>query len=117
VFSQFAGAVEQRRQQGSFAQVEATIIPAPSFSLRAPRDQWKPLHDGRVPPDLIEAISALAPERQVRFLHRVNIHKVAPGYTTVEAGTEMWLSARAAFACSYVGAAIEVEQPAKAPAA
>jgi hypothetical protein len=118
VFSQFVMAVEQRRQPRPMV-VEATIIPAPSFGLRFPRDPWKPLHDRRVPPDLIEAISPLAPDRQVRFLHRVNIFKVQPGYATVEAGTEMWLSARAAFACNYVGAAeyIDVAQSAEAPAA
>jgi hypothetical protein len=118
VFSQFVSAVERSRSTPAEV-VEATIIPAPSFGLRLPRDPWKPLYDGRVPPDLIEAISPLAPDRQVRFRLRVNIFKVQPGYTTVEAGTEMWLSARAAFACNYVGAAeyIDVAQSAEAPAA
>jgi hypothetical protein len=115
VMEQFAAAVERRGQP--HAVIEATIIPAPSLGLGVLRDPWKPLHGGRVPPDLIEAISALAPARQVRFLHRVNIFRVAPGYTVVEAGTELWLNARAAFACCYIGAAVEVEQPAEAPAA
>jgi hypothetical protein len=117
VMEQFARAVERRGQPQ--AVVEATIIPAPSLGLGVLRDPWKPLHGGKVPPDLIEAISALAPRRLVRFLHRVDIFRVEPGYTMVEAGTEMWLNARAAFACCYIGAAeyIDVAQPAEMPAA
>jgi hypothetical protein len=118
VFEQFVAAVERRGPPQ--AVVEATtVIPAPALGLGVLRDPWKPLHGGKVPPDLIEAISALAPERQVRFLHRVDIFRIAPGYTVVEAGTEMWLTARAAFAATYVGAAeyIDVAQPVTAPAA
>jgi hypothetical protein len=115
VFAQFAAAVERRGQPQ--AVVEATIIPAPALGLGVLRDPWKPLHGGKVPPDQIEAISALAPRRLVRFLHRVDIFRVEPGYAVVEAGTEMWLNARAAFACCYIGAAVEVEQPAEMPAA
>jgi hypothetical protein len=117
VFQTFVDTVT--RSQSPQAVIEATVIPAPSLGLGVLHDPWKPLHGGKVPPDLIEAISPLAPDRQVRFLHRVRIDKVAPGHLVAEAGSEMWLNARGAFACCYIGAAeyIDVAQPAEMPAA
>jgi hypothetical protein len=105
----------QRRQQHVPVTMEVQPL-GDAFIDITPLERWKPLHGGRVPPALIEAISPIAPRRQVRFLHRVNIGKVMAGYTSVEAGTVMWLTSRAAYACTYVGAAeycdAEVSEPA-----
>lgn len=78
--------------------VAAGISAAPKFKPR------------RVPYDLVEQISPIAPMRRVRLLHTVRADNLNIGHLRLREGEEMMFPARAAFALTYAGVGVYTDE-------
>jgi hypothetical protein len=81
----------------AMALVELTVDDAALF---APAERFAPR---RVPYQLVEQVSPIAPMRRVRMLHTIRASNLNIGHARLKAGEEMELPARAAFVLTYSG--------------
>jgi hypothetical protein len=94
-------AIEQRQQR---------IPPAPMLEMLVemplhipPAERFVPR---RVPYQLVEEISPIAPMRRVRLLHTVRASNLNIGHARLRAGEEMAFPARAAFVLTFSGVGV-----------
>ena len=96
---EFVKAVERRQQPtASSAPMLEMLVEEP---LHIPPDQR--FVPRRVPYQLVEQISPIAPMRRVRLLHTVRASNLAIGHARLRAGEEMAFPARAAFMLTFSG--------------
>ena len=93
---------ELRRQPTAApAPMVEVAVEAPFFT--PPAERFVPK---RVPHQLVEEISPIAPMRRVRLLHTVRASNLAIGHARLRAGEEMAFPAKAAFVLTYSGVGV-----------
>lgn len=99
---EYLKAIERRQRPAAAAQLMVEMaFDAPFFVPAAERFVPK-----RVPYQLVEEISPIAPMRRVRLLHTVRASNLNIGHARLRAGEEMEFPARAAFALTYSGVGV-----------
>lgn len=98
---EYLKAVALRQQPAvAMALVELTVDDAQLF---APTERFTPR---RVPYQLVEQVSPIAPMRRVRMLHTIRASNLNIGHARLRAGEEMDFPARAAFVLTYSGCGV-----------